>query len=520
MSNKAHDHVHRLVRSMSRAEKRYFKLFTGRHMPYGHSNHQVLFDAIASMSEYDEAALLRQFQKEAFTNRFAITKRRLYEAILRSLDAFHAESSIHPRLHRMLHQVELLHQRALYDDASKMLQSVKRLAQQHEEHPVLAEVLRWERKLLERANYAEADAGILDRIRCEARDLHDEQRQLDELWDLKSRVFVNLYRHGKVRDEKGMDQLRSLLEEPVLKEAARSKSHRARFLCHHLHSAAAFATGDLPGCHAHLNKAYKILCNSRECFTDEHYLALSVLSNLIYVELRSGNFKKAFERLEEFRLLPELWNMPVNEDLELKLFCTSTSLELSIHSQMGAFEKAMQLVPQVERGLLQHGDRLGAVRKAGFYYQLAYVHFGCGQFDKALRWTHRLLNDVRIDESAEIVCFGRMLNLLAHIELGPSEMLTYALRSTERYLATRGRVHKFEPLFLQMVHGAMRSRSEKATLRTYSDFLERSRSLENDPMEQVVFEHMDAIAWAESKVTGRSFTDLVKERAMRMASAA
>jgi tetratricopeptide (TPR) repeat protein len=505
---------------MSRAEKRYFKLFTSRHMPGGQSNHQVLFDVIASMPEYDEAALLQQFKEEAFTHRFAITKRRLYEAILRSLDAYHAEGSIDARLHRMVHQVELLYQRALYEDAAKMLQSVRKLAQHHERHPVLAEAIRWERKLVERANYADADQLTLDRIRSDASGLLEEQRQLDELWDLKSRVFMGLYRQGKARDEKGLDELKYMLDKPVMRNAARSKSQRARFLFHHLHSAAAFSTGDLHSCHEHLRKAYKILCAARECFADEHYLALSVLSNLIYVEMRLGDHLKAFKLLDEFRLLPVQWNMPVTEDLDLKIFCTTTSLELSIHCQMGAFDKALEMVPMVERGIAQHEERLGSVRKAGFYYQIAYVYFGSKQYDKALRWTHRLLNDIRIDESAEIVCFGRLLNLLAHIEQGRSDMLPYALRSTERYLDTRGRVHKFEPVFLEMVHGFMRARSEKALQRTFEEFLERLLPLENDPMEHVVFDHMDPIAWAASKITGRPFAELVKERALRISKAA
>jgi hypothetical protein len=36
----------------------------------------------------------------------------------------------------------------------------------------------------------------------------------------------------------------------------------------------------------------------------------------------------------------------------------------------------------------------------------------------------------------------------------------------------------------------------------------------------VVFDHMDPIAWAESKLSGRSFADLVKERATRIEKAA
>ncbi len=505
---------------MSRAEKRYFKLFTSRHMLGGQSNHQLLFDAIAAMPEYDEVALLQRFKDEAFTHRFAITKRRLYEAILRSLDAFHAESSIDARLHRMLHQIELLHQRALYEDAAKMLQSVKKLARQHERHAIMHQVLQWERKLIERANYSNATNSDIDRIKEESLRATEDLDQLDQLWDAKSRILLGLYRHGKARDENASIELQRSLDLPVMRDPGTLRSARARFLFHHLHSAAAFGTGDLSKCLEHMGAAYDVLIAERERFAEEPYLVLSVLSNLIYVHVRLGRYDRAFELLEHFRTLPAEWQMPENEDLDLKLFCTSTSLELTIHCQMGAFDKAMEMMSPVERGLAEHGERLGAVRKAGFFYQLAYAHFGAGNYDKALRWTHRLLNDVRIDESAEIVCFGRLLNLLAHIENGRDDMLPYALRSTERYLETRGRSHRFEPIFLDMVHGIMRSRNRSSIGKVYREFMEKLAPLEADPMEHVVFDHLDPIAWAESKITGRPFAELVKERAMRISKAA
>ena len=505
---------------MSRAEKRYFKLYTSRHMLGGQSNHQLLFDAIASMPEYKEAEIIEKFKHEAFTHRFAIAKRRLYEAILRSLDAFHAESSIDARLHRMLHQIELLHQRALYDDGVKILQSVKKLARQHERQPILLQALQWERRLMERANYAHATVGDIDRITGESVQLAEDIDQLDRLWDAKSRILLGLYRQGKARDANSLKELRALLDLPVMRSPEELRCARAKFLFHHLHGAAAFTTGDLAECRTHLGEAYTVLTTGRERFADEPYLVLSVLSNLIYVHVRLGLYDRAFELLAQFRTLPGQWDMPENEDLDLKLFCTSTSLELTIHCQMGAFEKAMELLGAVERGLAVHEERLGAVRKAGFYYQLAYVHFGAGNYDKALRWTHRLLNDVRIDESAEIVCFGRLLNLLAHIEKGRNDMLPYALRSTERYLGTRSRSFRFEPIFLDMVHGLMRSRNNASIGKVYREFMERLAPLESDPLEHVVFDHLDPIAWAESKITGRPFAELVKERAMRISKAA
>jgi len=520
MSNKAHDHVHRLIRSMTRAEKRYFKLFTGRHVLDGQSNHQMVFDAIATMDEYDEPALLARFKDEAFTNRFSITKRRLYEAILRSLGAFHAESSVDSRLSRSLHQVEMLYKRALYDDAQRMLLSARKLAQQHERQYALLAVLQWERKLLEGANYAGTGKDDLFRIAEESEALLRQQSELDQLWDLKSRLLLNLYRQGQARDVNTLAEVRTLLQHPLLADPNNVSTAKARFLFHHLHGAAAFATGNLVECHKHLTANMIVLQVSRELFQDEPNLVIGVLSNLIYVAVRLGRYEEAFARLNEFRTLPTRWAMPETEDLDLKLFSTTASLELTIHSHMGDFDKALELVPGVERGLETSAERMGPVRKAGFYYQLAYVHFGAGQNEKALRWINRLLNDVRIDVSAEIICFGRLLNLLILLEIGKKDLLPYELRNTERFLKTRLRNHRFEPIFLDMVRRTTRARTPTAMQEAYRDVHKILLALEHDPMEHAVFGHFDPIAWVQSKLSGRSFAELVRERAGKVVLAA
>jgi tetratricopeptide (TPR) repeat protein len=504
---------------MTPAEKRYFKVHTGKHVPGGGNPHK-LFDAIAAMEVYDEEALLDRFSGESFTNRFAITKRRLYESILRSLDAFHAEHSVDARLARMLHQVEILFHRALYDDASKVLCSAARMARQHDRQGALVSVLEWDRRLLECNNYALATPEELDRIEEQSTNLHAEQIELDALWGLKSRVLLDLYRQGQARDGTGTKRVERLLQEPLLRSPAKLRTAKARFLYHHVHSAAAYATGDLATCSEHLAANRDLIRAERERFMHDPGLALGVLSNLSHVHMRLGRYAEAHEVLREFRSLPGEWDLPGSLDLDLKLFCTSTSLELSLHGQMGTFDKATGELPNIERQLARSESLIGTVRKAGFLYQIAYIHFGAGRPEIAQKWLHRLLNDIRMDESAEIVCFARILYILCLLETGKTDLVHYTLRNTERSMQTRGRTHRFELLFLQMVRGVLKARNDGALKDIYERFLVGTRELETDALEHVVFDHLDPIAWAEARLTGRPFAELVQERAQGMGRAA
>ncbi len=520
MEQTSTDHVHRLVRSMTGPEKRYFKVYTARLAPSAHKNQQALFDAICAMETYDEKALLHQFQDSRSVNHFTTTKHRLYDAVLRSLTGFHLENSIDARLGRLLHQVEVLHDKALYDDAERMLISARRLARAHDRRPALLSIVRWEQRLLERCNYAQADPRRLEQLIAEGRSVLAEEEQVNTLWELKSHVFMGLYRGGQTRTAHATAGMNELLEHPLMQDLGRLSTARARFLFHHVHAAAAFSTGSLEQCMRHLEDGHSVLGSDRDKFIEEPNLAISTLSNLIYVKVALGYFEAAQMLLHEFHTLPSNWNMPETEDLDLKLFATSTSLELTIHTRMGAFDKALELLPVVERGMAHHADRLGPMRKAAFYYLIAYAYLGSGQTDKALRWINRLMNDIHMDESAEIVSFGRILNLLALLDAGQLDLLPYTLRNTGRFLSTRKRMHRFEPMVLAMVRGAMKTRNAETRNKIYRTFLEQLLPLEADPFERVVFDHLDPIAWVQSKLSGRPFAELAKERAMRVRAAA
>ncbi len=114
MSKPASDHLFRLIKSLSRTEKRYFKLFAARHTIGEKNDNLILFEAIDAQSEYDEVKLMKLFKQHTFQTRPAIAKARLYETVLRSLDAFHADSSADVEIRKLLHFAEILFKKSLY----------------------------------------------------------------------------------------------------------------------------------------------------------------------------------------------------------------------------------------------------------------------------------------------------------------------------------------------------------------------------------------------------------------------
>lgn len=513
MANQGQDHLHRLIHAMTRAEKRYFKVHAGGSSSQGHNVQQVLFDAVAAMGTYDEHALLKRFEGESFTHRFAVTKRRLYEAVLRSLDAFHSASSVDARLARSLHHVSILYDKALYEDAMKMTQGVARLAREYDRQPALLAALQWERRLVERDNYAHTDLSAIDRIGREAAELRAMLSDTDRLWDLKSQLFMEIYRQGQVRNAGMQEQVEQLLRDPLLQVAPESLSVRARFLHHHVHSAAAFALGDMERSRQHLVRNHALLQTERERFAEEPNLMLSVLGNLAYVHAAQGSVQEALACLKEFRQVPATWSMPENEDLELKLFTMSMSLELSLYLRMGAIDRAAELLPAVERGLELHGHRVGPLRRAGLLYLIAYIHFLLGRPTLALRWNNTVLDELRGQVEHDVALAARSLYLVLLFELGKHDLLPYALRNTDRFLLVHARSLRSGRMITGLVKALARCADADEERRLMDEARGTFAALQRDPYERGLLEQLDISAWLEARLSGRTPATVIATRA-------
>ena len=146
------------------------------------------------------------------------------------------------------------------------------------------------------------------------------------------------------------------------------------------------------------------------------------------------------------------------------------------------------------------------------YFNIATVHFARGNFNESLKYVNKLLNDNQLDTTQDTYALSRMLDLAIHLEIGNNDLIPYTLRSVQRYLTKRNRMYKFESVFLDFVKIISKAKTEKAKKLSYSNLYTELLNLSDDPFEKPVFENFDFLTWAESKSTGKSFSDLVLEK--------
>lgn len=512
MSKIASDDLYKLIRSLTPSEIRYFKIFSSRHYDTDNINYIKLFNAIAAQEKYNEAKIREQFHKEKFTRYFSIAKARLYQSILRALDIYHAGSSKDAELKRKIHYAEILYKKSLYDQCAKILTSAKKMAMKYERSPALLEIYLWEKKLIEKDNYSSSTENDISKFLNEDKLIGEKIKNFNDYWNIKSRLFMILNKQGQARTKEELHKFKKIIDNTLLKTEEETFSTETKYLFNHIYSAYYFGVGDYKKCYDYLKKNIQLIENSKHIFAEEPNIYFSVLTNIIYISSRLKRFKEAFFYLKKLREVPCVFDIRKDKDMEIKIFSSTLSIEITLYNMLGDFEKSIALIPVIEDGLDKYSGRINKLREAYFCSSIAVAYFGAEKFSQALRWNNKILNDKFIREHQDIHCFAKIFNLIIHIELKNESLIPYLYRSTYRYLKQRNRSYKFEDIFMKFVEQLMKNKQKKSLNELYNSLHVELKTLEKDTLEMPVFEFFDFTSWAQSKADNRHFREIIEKK--------
>ena len=507
MSKRISSSLHELIQSMSKSEKRYFKVFSSRHTIGEENNYIRIFDYIEQLEEYNEELLFEYFEGEAFLNKFSITKNRLYESILKALDAYHANSSVDAQIFRLIHGAEILYKKSLYNHAHKQLISAEKLAIKHEKHILQVEINKQLKKIIESKGHSQTVSKEVQSIFETNKKLIDTISYYTTLWQLKGELFAHINTKGQARskeDIKNYVEIKAKLDQLGKPEAP---SFENTYLYNHVMSAYFFAINEKAESLTYLEINLTLYKNNPNKIQHEPNIYFSILTNIIHLKSQVGDYKTALIHLNELKTFPDKYKIDLNEDLAIKLFSSKYSLKLMLYTNQGEFEKAAELASIIEEGLRLYTDKITLTRKAYLAFKLAVAFFGLGDYHTSLKWLNQILNDNRLDEKEDLLAFAQILNLLVHLELKNERLLPYALKSTQRFLKKRNRTYQFETIFLKYI-----SKIAKSTDRFEEELILKSvqkelDEIKKDPLESIALDYFDFSAWIEAKLKCKTFQE-------------
>ncbi|MDO8365460.1 MAG: hypothetical protein Q7T20_01600 [Saprospiraceae bacterium] len=509
MSKTPSDKLHSLVRSLSPAEKRYFRIFM-KGKPGVDNKYTQLFESMAADERFEEAKWRTLIYKgqDTGSKKYAELKAYLYELVLKCLLNYDESHTVHHRLNQLLQSVVALFKRGHYTDCRELLTKARKLARQYESFVHQIEIVRWEKQLA----YTRMDIDFLHKNLERLQD--EESRAMEQLSNASQyrRAFFQAYATIKKDPmQRGADRvarLRELVEQAAFASPDAAVSHTARVLYYrtlslYYHTALEqekfYETG----------KTLLALQESQPHFLRENlsdYIA--ALSNQI---LACGLLRKYEEVRECLEKIGDL--QAITEDDRRKIHRQYFSGFFALCTYTGEFEAAQR---EMDR-CLREAERFDPheYETGSFYLQFVPISIGCGDFSTALDHLNHWLAQRRSVGREDLQSLARILSLILHFELGNFLLLDSQLRTAARFLKRKNRLHELERRFMHGIFEAIKLPDAKGQREVFAKVKNDLQPKAEEPETRALLQTFDLLAWLDSKARGQRFATVVHEKYWR-----
>lgn len=496
------DFLFRLIKSLSKGDRRNFKLFA--RLQDGDKKYIQLFDAIDKQTEYDERKLLKQFKGERFTKQFSVAKNYLYNYILRTLDIFHNDP--HAELSSLIHKIEILMGKNLYDQAEKLVRKAKHMAERQERFGEMLELLQHQRVILLRVEKSKLFSVMIAEIHEQQNAIHRQMLNLLQYVQLFDRTYELRKRAAAARVDSEMQEMEAILSDPLLESEESALSVRAKLKRLEILNEGAFFKHAFEDCVEHAGQMIAIYENHQEIRQERNIHFIEIVCNYGIFQYQLGNTEEAQIALSKLR------NAQIfNEQEKVKVFELYYAFKIGLCIESGDKETGIEVVRDFEG---QHAKVIGKMLKRvelQIYYMFSYFFLFTGDFSSALIWINKFLNEPKTEVRTDLQCMARILNLLIHLELGNRDLLEYEIKSASRFISNRNRLFKFERTALKFIRQLTVVAPDQDPDEILANFKQQMQVVLEDSFEKKASNLLDVVGWIEAKQKNITLLEVTKK---------
>ena len=480
-----------LIKSLSKSEKRYFKLHTS--LQGGDKNYIKLFHEIDAQNIYDEQEIKNKFKNEKFVKQLTFTKNYLYRLIMKSLQAFHSEKSIDSKLCDLIQNCKLLYARALYREFFSGIKAGKKLAEKYERFNYYLQLIEMEKVVFLKKVIKYKDEKEILKQEQIAKDMSANYNAYSNLII----ETVNYFRlNGRIRD----NSLNNFVNRVMKNEIMSSPGKAICMLSKEAYYRELTYLADLKGDFEEMNKLclkrLEIIQANPEPFEDRifNYIA-DVLMYLILINVRLKKYKEA----GKYILLADKYFKAGKFD-EANYFMIKNYGSLILQFNQRNYKKAAELVPKIIGSLKTRNKKFDNNFRILIWFTIVKVLLLNDQTEEALELNNNLLNDDIIKVRQDVKYYAELVNILIHYELKNFTLVKHLINSTLRYLERNKRPYKMENILLGFIKKLPSFKTEEEKIDKLIDIKRELDILRNDKYEKNVFDYFPFDEWVEKQI--------------------
>lgn len=487
---KPSDELHQLIKNLSMSEKRYFKIYSSKHVIAGENNYIRLFDAIEKQEEYNEPKIKTIFGKETFISHLPSEKHYLYNHVLDSLNAFHKDRTFLTRYCNIIMTIEILYHKGLFDQCKKLIKKAKAEAYSLEKFSILKLIVRWEILLY----IKDEDVKKLYESFDEELRILDVIKLSSVLMRIAFKIQIEMYK-GKVSSSFIKEKLEELKEHyPPKKEVnsfwARYYYHSSLGLIYSIENKAAQRLT----CYREINA---LLENNKQFIVDLPHIYQSNNNNLVNLMFAMEKYDEVMPMLYKQRSFMQTYKIK-NPTLSKMVFIHTHESELFLLYKQGETKEGVALIKKIESELKKI-SLLFSPALFDLFFMMAVITFCEEDHRSAIKWLNKILNteremNIRIEQRINT----RLLYLIVLYE---KEDLFFDnhYQSTKRFLSQekkhQGSLKTLEAI--RLIWDGKASAQKKEKLKQLHKKLKAER---NKAKADSIDKQFDFVEWIGSKI--------------------
>jgi hypothetical protein len=508
MPTRFKDALFQLIKSLEKSEKRNFKLYVKRNSSSEDLKIIQLFDALDRMEEYDEELLLKK-NKSLRKQQLSNMKAHLYRQILSSLRLIKEENNIDIQLHEQMGHARILFNKGLYLQSLKILDRMKELSRSHNQVTYMQQVLFFEKKI-ESLYITRSMQDRADQLVHEADEVNDRLSMISKLSNLSLQLYSWYIRHGHARTEQDYQAIEDFFHQHVPSQVDQFKGFYEKLYLFQSYCWYAFIRQDFLQYYRYTQKWVDIFLEQPFMIAIETSHYIKGMHNLLNAHFDLQNHKKFMEMLRQFEEFAASDIAGQNENNRIQTFVYLNTAKINRHFIEGSFTEGLELVPMIEEKLKEYELYLDRHRVLVFYYKIASLYFGSGEYGASIDYLNKIIN-WKVDLRTDLQCYARLLHLIAHYELGNYELMEYLIKSVYRFMAKMENLGMVEEAIFDFLRKSFHMAPAKLPA-AFGQLLNKLKQQEQSRFATRAFSYLDIISWLESKINNTPVQDVIRKK--------
>jgi len=467
-----------------------------------------LFDLISKSKTFsDKEALTKipQLKKSQLSN----LKANLYKQLLSCLRLLERKKIEEIQVREQIDYAKILYEKGLYKPCLELLDKAKKQALDINYETLALSILYFEKRI-ESQHVTGSMSAKADELSTQSDELLTDIELTNKLSNASLLLYGRYLRHGHVKNKKEFKALKAFFKELLPEVDMKTLAFYQKLYLFQSYVWYYNMAQDFPNYFKYAQKWVDLYLNNPEkqiSDTTPFIKGYHNLLNALFLAGKRKRFNKRYRALARFDI-SEKPKVTRNEIANYQLFYWTHFLnKIFVNAEYAITDELLHF----EKLLVQNEYGWDLNRQLVFYYKLGSVYFGVGDLDRSTYYLNKITNTNYLGFREDIQSFARILNLIAHFDLGNETLVNYQVKSLYRYLS---KMEELEEVQLEIIKFLRRTpKMFPSTMKKeFSDLNDKLLLIAEKPFQKRPFFYLDITSWLQSKMSGLPMKEVIQNK--------